>query len=80
MKGPSGVEDILKAFEQEDRQSQGPAPGFTPPPRPMPDYEDNQSIYTSTTMNGSESARKAGRGGKRKPSGPAVGAQINLIV
>lgn len=81
MKGPSGVEDILKAFEQEDRQSQGPQPGFTPPPRPMSDFEDTQSVYTSTTMNGSEAAaRKSGRGGKRKPTGPAVGSSINLIV
>jgi hypothetical protein len=80
MKGPSGVEDILRAFEQEDRHSEGPAPGFTPPPRPMAEFEDNQSIYTSTTMNGSEAARKSGRGGKRKPTGPAVGNSINLVV
>lgn len=80
MKGPSGVEDILRAFEQEDRQSEGRAPGFTPPSRPMAEFDDNQSIYTSTTINGSEAARKSGRGGKRKPTGPAVGNSIDLVV
>ena len=79
MRGPSGVEDILKAFEQEDRGAE-PQTGFTPPPR-QPDNDDNQSIYTSTTMNGSEAAaRKAGRGGKRKSNAPPSGAQINLVV
>jgi hypothetical protein len=76
MKGPSGVEDILRAFEQEDR---GPInSGFTPPPRPD---IDSESIYTSTTMNGSEAAaRKGGRGGKRKASGQPVKGEINLVV
>jgi hypothetical protein len=79
MRGPSGVEDILKAFENEDRGSE-PTTGFTPPPRPM-ESEDNQSVYTSTTMNGSEAAaRKAGRGGKRKSNAQPAGAQINLVV
>ena len=78
MKGPTGVEDILKAFESEDRGA--PVLGFIPPSRP--DFEDNQSVYTSTTMNGSEShaARKSGRGGKRKTNGAPVGATIDLRV
>jgi hypothetical protein len=78
MKGPSGVEDILKAFENEDMGP--PNVGFNPPSRP--DFDDNQSIYTTTTMNGSESvARKTGaRGGKRKPAGQPVGATIDLRV
>ena len=81
MRGPTGVEDILKAFEQEDRQSVGgQSSGFNPPSRPELN-EDSQSIFTSTTMNGSESAaRKLGRGGKRKPTAAPVGASINLIV
>ena len=81
MRGPSGVEDILKAFEQEDNQSVGKqSAGFNPPSRPELN-EDSQSIYTSTTMNGSEAAaRKLGRGGKRKPTVAPVGASINLIV
>lgn len=78
MKGPTGVDDILKAFESEDRGA--PVLGFVPPSRP--DFEDNQSVYTSTTMNGSEShaARKSGRGGKRKTNGAPVGATIDLRV
>ena len=81
MRGPTGVEDILKAFEQEDRQSETQqSSGFNPPSRPDLN-EDTQSIYTSTTMNGSEAAaRKSGRGGKRKPTTAPVGASINLIV
>lgn len=83
MRGPTGVEDILKAFEQEDRQSVGGGSqpsGFNPPSRPDLN-EDSQSIFTSTTMNGSEAAaRKSGRGGKRKPSAAPVGNSINLIV
>jgi len=81
MRGPTGVEDILKAFEQEDRHSVGgQSAGFNPPSRPELN-EDSQSIFTSTTMNGSEAAaRKSGRGGKRKPTGAPVGASINLIV
>jgi Family of unknown function (DUF5767) len=77
MKGPSGVEDILRAFEAEDR---GPATvGFTPPPRA--DLDGSESIYTSTTMNGSEAvARKAGRGGKRKTAEKPAGSQIDLVV
>jgi hypothetical protein len=79
MKGPTGVEDILRAFESEDMGP--PVVGFTPPARPS-DYDDNQSVYTSTTMNGSESvARKSGqRGGKRKTSSQPVGATIDLRV
>jgi len=78
MRGPSGVEDILKAFESEDMGP--PQVSFTPPPRP--DFDDNQSIYTSTTMNGSEvNGRKSGaRGGKRKSTGQPVGATIDLRV
>lgn len=83
MRGPTGVEDILKAFEQEDRQSVNQqSSGFNPPSRPDLN-EDAQSIYTSTTMNGSEAAaRKSGnRGGARKKSTAApVGSSINLIV
>jgi hypothetical protein len=83
MRGPTGVEDILKAFEQEDRQSvTQQSSGFNPPSRPDLN-EDTQSIYTSTTMNGSEAAaRKSGnRGGARKKStAPPVGSSINLIV
>jgi hypothetical protein len=77
MKGPSGVEDILRAFENEDR---GPAnTGFVPPPRP--DMDGSESVYTTTTMNGSEAvARKAGRGGKRKTAAAPVGSQIDLTV
>lgn len=78
MKGPTGVEDILKAFESEDMGP--PIVGFTPPSRPS-DFDDNQSVYTSTTMNGSEAARKAGgRGGKRKTNSQPVGATIDLRV
>jgi hypothetical protein len=79
MKGPTGVEDILKAFESEDMGP--PVVGFTPPSRPS-DFEDNQSVYTSTTMNGSEAAaRKTGnRGGKRKTNSQPVGATIDLRV
>ena len=46
------------------------------------DFDDNQSIYTSTTMNGSETAgRKSGaRGGKRKITSAPVGATIDLNV
>jgi hypothetical protein len=90
MRGPSGVEDILKAFEQEDRQSVGGGSqpsGFNPPSRPElnnnnnNNNDDGQSIFTSTTMNGSEAAaRKSGRGGKRKPATAPVGNSINLIV
>jgi hypothetical protein len=86
MRGPSGVEDILKAFEQEDRQSVGGGSqpsGFNPPSRPELNNtnDDGQSIFTSTTMNGSEAAaRKSGRGGKRKPATAPVGNSINLIV
>jgi hypothetical protein len=80
MKGPNlaGLEDILKQFESEDMGP--PVVGFTPPSRP--DNEDNQSIYTSTTMNGSEATgRKAGgRGGKRKTNTQPVGATIDLRV
>lgn len=80
MRGPTltGVEDILKAFESEDKGP--PIIGFTPPPRQ--DFDDNQSIYTSTTMNGSETAgRKSGaRGGKRKITSAPVGATIDLNV
>jgi hypothetical protein len=77
MRGPSGVEDILKAFEAEDR-GEPVSTGFIPPPRPDAG-DDNQSIYTSTTMNGSEAAaRRSGRGGNRKAK-PAV-ASINLVV
>lgn len=77
MRGPSGVEDILKAFESEDMGP--PQVGFTPPPRA--DFDD-QSVYTSTTMNGSEvNGRKSGaRGGKRKSTGQPVGATIDLRV
>lgn len=77
MKGPSGVEDILRAFENEDR---APAnTGFVPPPRP--DMDGSESVYTTTTMNGSEAvARKAGRGGKRKTAAAPVGSQIDLTV
>lgn len=77
MKGPSGVEDILRAFENEDR---APAnTGFVPPPRP--DMDGSESVYTTTTMNGSEAvARKAGRGGKRKTAAAAVGSSIDLTV
>jgi len=79
MTGPTGVEDILKAFESEDMGP--PVVGFTPPSRPF-DNDDNQSVYTSTTMNGSEAAaRKSGaRGGKRKTNTQAVGATIDLRV
>jgi len=78
MRGPSGVEDIMNAFETEDRGSMTPT-GFNPPPRSEAD--ETQSVFTSTTMNGSEAgARKLGRGGKRKPMGAAVGSQIDLIV
>ena len=77
MRGPTGVEDILRAFESEDR---GPAQtGFSPPVRG--DLDGSESIYTSTTMNASESAaRKGGRGGKRKTNAPAAGATIDLNV
>jgi len=79
MRGPSGVEDILKAFEAEDR-GEPVSNGFIPPPRPDV-AEDNQSVYTSTTMNGSESAaRKSGRGGNRKAKPAAAGASISLMV
>jgi hypothetical protein len=78
MRGPSGVEDILKAFETEDKGNMTPT-GFNPPPRS--ETEETQSVFTSTTMNGSEAgARKIGRGGRRKPMGAAVGSQIDLIV
>jgi hypothetical protein len=78
MRGPSGVEDIMKAFENEDKGNPIPN-GFNPPPRSETD--ETQSIFTSTTMNGSDAgARRLGRGGKRKPTGPAAGAQIDLIV
>jgi hypothetical protein len=78
MRGPSGVEDIMKAFENEDSGTPV-ANGFNPPPRS--ETEETHSVYTSTTMNGSEAgARRLGRGGKRKPTGPAAGAQIDLIV
>jgi len=77
MKGPTGVEDILRAFESEDRT---PAqPGFSPPVRN--DLDGSESIYTSTTMNASESvARKGARGGKRKTNAPAAGSTIDLNV
>jgi Family of unknown function (DUF5767) len=79
MKGPSGVEDILKAFEAEDR-GEPVQNGFIPPPRPDA-ADDNQSIFTSTTMNGSEAAaRKSGRGGNRKAKPAATGASISLMV
>ena len=79
MKGPSGVEDILKAFEAEDR-GESVQTGFIPPPRPDA-ADDNQSIFTSTTMNGSEAAaRKSGRGGNRKAKPAATGASISLMV
>lgn len=79
MRGPSGVEDILKAFEAEDR-GESISNGFVPPPRPDAG-DDNQSTYTSTTMNGSESAaRKSGRGGNRKPKPAAAGSAISLMV
>lgn len=75
MKGPTGVEDILRAFEAEDR---GPVNmGFTPPPRN--DIDDAGSIYTSTTMNESV-ARKAGRGGRRKTTAAPTANSIDLIV
>lgn len=78
MRGPSGVEDIMKAFETEDRGNPV-SNGFNPPPRSETD--ETHSVFTSTTMNGSEAgARRIGRGGKRKPTGPAAGAQIDLIV
>ena len=79
MKGPTGVEDILRAFESEDMGP--PQVGFTPPSRPF-EMDDNQSVYTSTTMNGSESAaRKSGaRGGKRKTNAQPVGSTIDLRV
>ena len=78
MRGPSGVEDIMKAFESEDNGNPVPS-GFNPPPRSETD--ETHSIFTSTTMNGSDAgARRLGRGGKRKPTGPAAGAQIDLIV
>jgi hypothetical protein len=80
MNGPTGVDvdDILKAFESEDMGP--PTISFTPPSRQ--DFDDNQSIYTSTTMNGSEAAgRKSGtRGGKRKITSAPVGATIDLNV
>jgi hypothetical protein len=78
MRGPTGVEDILKAFEAEDMGP--PQVSFTPPPRP--EFDDNQSVYTSTTMNGSEvNGRKSGtRGGKRKNTSQPVGATIDLRV
>jgi len=79
MRGPSGVEDILKAFEAEDR-GESVSNGFVPPPRPDAG-DDNQSIYTSTTMNGSESAdRKSGCGGNRKPKPAAAVSAISLMV
>jgi hypothetical protein len=79
MRGPSGVEDILKAFEAEDR-GESVSNGFVPPPRPDAG-DDNQSVYTSTTMNGSESAaRRSGRGGNRKAKPAAAGASISLMV
>ena len=79
MNGPTGVDDILKAFESEDMGP--PIVGFVPPSRPS-EFDDNQSVYTSTTMNGSEAAaRKAGgRGGKRKTNSQPVGATIDLRV
>lgn len=78
MKGPTGVEDILRQFESEDMGAS--TIGFTPPPSRQ-DYDDNQSIYTSTTMNGSEAGRKSGaRGGKRKVNSAPVGATIDLRV
>ena len=79
MKGPTGVEDILRAFESEDMGP--PQVGFTPPSRPF-EMDDNQSVFTSTTMNGSEgAARKSGaRGGKRKTNAQPVGATIDLRV
>jgi len=79
MKGPTGVEDILRAFESEDMGP--PIVGFTPPSRPS-DFDDNQSVYTSTTMNGSEAAarKSGGRGGKRKTNSQPVGATIDLRV
>lgn len=80
MKGPTGVEDILKAFESEDMGP--PVVGFTPPSRPA-DFDDNQSVFTSTTMNGSDAtaARRArGAGGKRKSNSQPVGATIDLRV
>ncbi|NBU23896.1 MAG: hypothetical protein EBS38_08375, partial [Actinobacteria bacterium] len=79
MRGPSGVEDILKAFEAEDRGDTN-APSFIPPTRPDLDRDD-QSVYTSTTLNGSEAtARRAGRGGARKPKAQPAGASISLVV
>jgi hypothetical protein len=78
MKGPTGVDDILRAFESEDMGP--PVVGFTPPSRSL-DADDNQSVFTSTTMNGSETtARKKGSGGKRKTNAAAVGATIDLRV
>lgn len=78
MNGPHGVDDILKAFESEDMGP--PIVGFVPPSRPS-EFDDNQSVYTSTTMNGSEAAaRKRGSGGKRKTNSQPVGATIDLRV
>ena len=79
MRGPSGVEDILKAFEEEDRNASVDM-GFTPPQKG--DADEGQSVYTSTSMGaGSEAiARRAARGGRRKVAAAPAGATIDLNV
>jgi len=80
MRGPSGVEDILKAFEEEDR-SAAVNVGFTPPPKADMN-DENQSVFTSTSLGGGSEAiaRRAARGGRRKVAAAPAGATIDLNV
>jgi hypothetical protein len=73
MRGPSGVEDILRSLNNAGEQV--PDRSVPPPASPILDVEEIQSVRSGFTT---ETARNAGRS-RRKPAQP-VGATLTLNV
>lgn len=83
MRGPTGVDDILKTFEEvrraEVQEAQGIQPGFSAPgPAPSTLGQDLQSVHSEEMASQAESQRTAG--GRRKKRQAPQGNTLSLNV
>jgi hypothetical protein len=75
MRGPSGVDDILRTLNQAGEQL--PNRAVPPPASPQIDAEEVQSIRSGYTT---ETARMAGRSRRKTNTSQPVGATLTLNV
>jgi len=80
MRGPTGVDDILKTFEEARRNEELSAPqGFSSVQQPASAAAiELQSLHSEEVMSQAESARTGRGGGRRKRV--AVGNSVSIPV